>query len=114
MRLQAASFTRLFALAACLLALSPAPRAGAQPTRGGRARHAAKAPRAAAPEFSFDSGGAAAKIPFELYANIPFVRARVNNSPPLWFMLDTGASGSLIDARRARRLGLKYLDTAKL
>ncbi|HEX7955714.1 MAG TPA: aspartyl protease family protein, partial [Pyrinomonadaceae bacterium] len=47
-------------------------------------------------------------------ANIIFLRARVNGSRPLWFMLDTGASGSLMDSARARRLGLKYLEKAKL
>ena len=115
MSLQATSFTRFLAFALCLLSLSPAPRADAQPTPA-RARRTAKVPRAAthAPEFRFDSGDSAIKIPFDLYANVPFVQARVNNSPPLWFILDTGAGGSGIDAARARRLGLKYLDTVRV
>jgi hypothetical protein len=54
------------------------------------------------------------RIPFELYANVIFLQARVNNSPPLWFILDTGASGTLINTSRVKGLGLKYLDTAKL
>ncbi|HWW76523.1 MAG TPA: aspartyl protease family protein, partial [Pyrinomonadaceae bacterium] len=51
---------------------------------------------------------------FELYANVILLRARVNNSRPLWFMLDTGAAGSLIDSRRARGLGLRRLGDADI
>jgi hypothetical protein len=37
-----------------------------------------------------------------------FLRARVNNSQPMWFALDSGASSPfLLDTRRARELGLK-------
>src|SRR4051812_45934690 len=37
-----------------------------------------------------------------------FLRAQVNNSRPMWFALDSGASFPLIiDDRRARDLGLK-------
>lgn len=98
----------LLLLAALLL--SP-PHAPAQPTRGrADARRARKAP----PEFRFDAGGAAPKIPFELYANVILLRARVNNSRPLWFLLDTGANGSLVDSRLARALGLKRLGTVNV
>src|SRR4029450_13290414 len=37
-----------------------------------------------------------------------FLRARVNNSQPMWFALDSGASlPFVIDVRRAKELGLK-------
>jgi hypothetical protein len=94
-----------------LLTLSAPSTAAAQPTRGrAGARRAAKP----APEFRFDSDRAAVRIPFELYANVILFRARVNNSAPLWFLLDTGANGSLLDSRRARSLRLRYLAAADI
>lgn len=58
-----------------------------------------------------------AKSPTKKLATIPadvtgygliFLRARVNNSGPLWFVLDSGATFPfVIDTRRARALGLK-------
>jgi predicted aspartyl protease len=60
---------------------------------------------------------APAKSPTKTLATIPadvtsygliFLRARVNNSQPMWFALDSGASSPfVIDIRRARALGLK-------
>ena len=103
---------RALIISLCLLTLAAPATAAAQPT-GGRPR-ARRAPKPS-PEFRFDAGrGAATKIPFELYANVILVRARVNNSRLLVFMLDTGASGSLIDSRLARGLRLKYLDKADI
>jgi hypothetical protein len=55
------------------------------------------------------SAPALATIPADVtvYGGI-FLRARVNNSQPLWFALDSGASSPFfIDSRRARALGLK-------
>lgn len=49
----------------------------------------------------------AARIPFELNGNHIFLQGRVNNSEPLWFVLDTGSSNSVMNADRARELGLK-------
>lgn len=44
-----------------------------------------------------------------------FVRTRINNSQPLWFALDSGASFPVvIDTRRARDLGLKLQDNFTL
>jgi hypothetical protein len=45
-------------------------------------------------------------IPFELHNNHIYLRVSVNNSEPLWFILDTGAETS-ISKKRARTLGLK-------
>lgn len=112
MRRHAASAKLILTASLILLPLAAAaPAASAQPTRGRvGARRAAKP----SPEFRFDAGRAALRIPFELYANVVLLRARVNNSAPLWFLLDTGAGGSLIDSRHARGLGLKYLDRADI
>lgn len=45
-------------------------------------------------------------LPFELNANHIYVRASVNRSRPLWFLFDTGAEMSVIDAGVAASLGL--------
>ncbi|HEX8285931.1 MAG TPA: aspartyl protease family protein [Pyrinomonadaceae bacterium] len=58
------------------------------------------------PEIRFASGHAARGIPFELHNNHIYLRVGVNNSEPLSFILDTGAS-SLINRRRVESLGLK-------
>jgi hypothetical protein len=47
------------------------------------------------------------RIPFELNGNHIYIRGRVNNSQPLWFVLDTGAASSVINSSRARELGLE-------
>ena len=36
------------------------------------------------------------------------MRGRIQGSAPLWLILDTGATGSLIDSAQARALGLKF------
>src|ERR1043165_1326404 len=59
-----------------------------------------------------------AKSPVTIPADVTgygliFLRARVNNSQPMWFALDSGASFPLvIDDRRARDLGLKLQDNS--
>jgi hypothetical protein len=45
-------------------------------------------------------------VPFEMINNLIFIKVQVNNSKPLSFILDTGASGSVINASRAKELGL--------
>lgn len=63
--------------------------------------------RAAAPQVGFANNESALRIPFELGPkNHIFVQVRLNNSEPLWFILDTGAS-TLIGLNRAQSLGLK-------
>ncbi len=47
------------------------------------------------------------RIPFEMNGNYIFIHGRVNDSQPLWFILDTGANTSVINAGRAHELGLK-------
>jgi hypothetical protein len=52
------------------------------------------------------AGHSLATIPFELYGNQVFVSVRVNNSGPLWFVVDSGAGGWIVDRAHAARLGL--------
>jgi len=65
-------------------------------------------PQASLAVVRFLSGRTAVGIPFELGSNNHiFIQVRVNGSQPSWFILDTGASTSMIDVRLAERLGLK-------
>ena len=77
----------------------------AEPYQAARAQ---RAPRPMpAPEVSFERGGSAVRIPFELGRNNHvFLRVGINDSEPLWFILDTGAT-TLISLGRAHSLGLK-------
>ena len=54
----------------------------------------------------FVSGKSALKIPFEFFGNLMLLQVRVNDSVSLRFILDTGADTSVIDAQRAKALGL--------
>jgi aspartyl protease/PDZ domain-containing protein len=47
------------------------------------------------------------RIPFELVGNIICLKVRVNGSEPLSFVLDTGASATILDSDQADRLGLQ-------
>jgi membrane-associated protease RseP (regulator of RpoE activity) len=89
-----ALFSQLFAVG---LLLFPLP-------LGGSAQET-KAPAAFA-DLQFASGQSARRIPFELVGNHIYLRGSVNNSEPLWFLLDTGAAGSYFDAQHAKGLGL--------
>jgi aspartyl protease len=64
-------------------------------------------PEPASRDFRFTNGRRSARMPLGRDGYAIFVQARLNNSAPLWFVLDTGASVSMIDTRRARALGLK-------
>lgn len=46
------------------------------------------------------------KIPFDLSNNLILLQVQVNDSQPLWFILDTGSSASVINARLVKELGL--------
>ena len=48
-----------------------------------------------------------ARIPFEISNNLIVLQCRVNSSRPLSFILDTGASASVINDSRARELGFQ-------
>lgn len=64
-------------------------------------------PGARARDFRFTGGRTSQRIPFDNTGKAIYVRGRLNNSAPVWFLLDTGASISVIDQRLARSLGLK-------
>ena len=51
------------------------------------------------------------RIPMTVHATHPYVQVRVNQSEPLWFLLDTGAAApvNLIDTGRAAAIGLKMV-----
>lgn len=87
-----------------LLLLVPPQAAHAQRRR--RSRATGK-PQVSVPKSRFDSGQSALKIPFDLLNNLVLLQLRVNNSQPLWFILDTGANSSVIDARVQKNLGLR-------
>lgn len=74
-----------------------------QPGKGTSARK----PQQAVPTVRFDSGDRALKIPLDIDNNIIRMQVRVNNSKPLKFIFDTGASASGISSQRAAELGLK-------
>lgn len=67
----------------------------------------ASKPRKSVTQVRFASGNSTLNIPLEIDNNIILMRVRVNNSKPLKFIFDTGASSSVINSRRAAELGLK-------
>lgn len=83
---------------------------GSTPARSQvKAKTQPSATQPTASRHRFVKGRAALKIPFELMNNLIYVRARVNNSEPLWFILDTGASVTILNERVAKGLGLRAL-----
>ena len=64
-------------------------------------------------DLKFASGQSASRIPFERVGNFVYLRARVNDSEPLWFLLDTGATASYFDTERAKALGLGQNNSIK-
>ena len=64
-------------------------------------------PESTVRDFRFEKGTNSTKIEFDRVGDAIYLLARINNSQPMWFLLDTGAGASVIDARRARALGLK-------
>lgn len=64
-------------------------------------------------DLHFASGQSASRIPFERVGNFVYLRARVNDSEPLWFLFDTGATASYFDTERAKTLGLGQDNFAK-
>jgi Aspartyl protease len=63
--------------------------------------------------YEFASGQSALKIPFELSNNLVLLQAEVNDSQPLWFIFDTGASASIIDSQLVEKLKLRVGEKAK-
>ncbi len=55
----------------------------------------------------FISGNSSLEIPFDLSSNLVLLQAQVNDSAPVWFIFDTGADSTVIDAEFAKTLRLK-------
>lgn len=64
-------------------------------------------PGAAARDFRFSGSRTSQRIPFDYTGKAIYLSGRINNSAPAWFLLDTGASVSVIEERIVRSLGLK-------
>ena len=90
---------------ALLLCLQSAP-VSAQRHRSSKAQ-ARTVVRQPSTSLRFASGQSALNVPFDLVGNLILVRAEVNNSAPLWFILDTGATHTVLDTEQAKALGLK-------
>jgi hypothetical protein len=60
-------------------------------------------------KIRFVSGNNSLNIPFELTSDLILLQGRVNDSEPTWFILDTGATDSVIDLQLAKTLGLKAI-----
>lgn len=92
----------LLAAAFAFACLWPQAAASAQRRRGARARQ-----RQPSPVARFVSGQNSAAVPFDLVSNLLLVRAAVNDSAPLWFIFDTGASSTVVNTKQAAALGLR-------
>jgi hypothetical protein len=60
-----------------------------------------------ADDVRFVSGAAARDIPLDLDGVHIFLQGELNDSQPLWFVLDTGASITVVDTDLAQELGLE-------
>ncbi len=47
-----------------------------------------------------------ASVPLSLHGDIPYLEVRINGSKPLWFIIDSGASGCVIDLGLSREMGI--------
>lgn len=62
------------------------------------------------PGFPFDGNKPSLNTPLQLTKrNHTFVPVRVNNSEPLWFVLDSGSANTLLNKRLVKNLNLKLL-----
>jgi hypothetical protein len=90
----------------CLLLALFAPTAFTRPQRF-EDLAAGDAPPPTGQTVRFVAGRAALNVPFELVGNLVLVQVKVNDSEQLRFVLDTGATSSVLDAERAKSIGLK-------
>jgi hypothetical protein len=100
--------TALLLILSCGFVIWPALLESQPPVAEGSSR------QVASEAHSTPSSPSLATIPFELYFNEIYVRVRVNNSEPLWFVVDSGAGGWIVDRAHSTRLGLHLeQDTAQ-
>jgi hypothetical protein len=84
-------------------------------TSSGRAARASIARPVSSPaDYRFASGRSALGIPFNFENDHLMVRARVNGSDPLWFMLDTGAEATIINKARMTQLGVQPFGSSSI
>ena len=67
-----------------------------------------------APAVRFDVGGQALKIPFDDDFGLVFIRVRVNDSRPAWFLLDSGFDANILSTGLAKALGVKLTDVQRV
>jgi len=65
-------------------------------------------------DYRFKSDLSAKNIPFEINANKVYVRVRINNAGPFWFMLDSGSTFNAVDNERAAALGIGLRGTSEV
>ncbi|MFH1335955.1 MAG: hypothetical protein ABII96_05510, partial [Candidatus Zixiibacteriota bacterium] len=56
-------------------------------------------------DYRFTNSASSTRIPFELVSNHIYLKVKVNNSPPLSLILDTGAGANCLDLSKAEELG---------
>src|SRR5262249_11855681 len=54
-----------------------------------------------------------ASVGLSIHDDIPYLPVRINGSEPLWFIIDSGASGCVIDLAKAKELGIPMEGKAK-
>jgi predicted aspartyl protease len=59
------------------------------------------------PSIRFSVGQSSLKVPFDLVGNLILMKAQLNDSTPLWFIFDTGATHTVVDTEQAKTLNLK-------
>lgn len=96
-------FTHIILFAVWVLSLAVSVQVNAQTPAASLAQNPQKVP----PKLRFVSGNSSLKIPLEIDNNLILMRVSVNDSKPLRFIFDTGASVSFINQPRAAELGLK-------
>jgi hypothetical protein len=95
---------RTLALLACATTLSVPLGISAQPSKQDAIpRNQSQAPSNA----RFTSGNSATIPPLEIDNNIILMQVSVNNSKPMRFIFDTGASHTILQTQRGKELGLK-------
>ena len=63
-------------------------------------------PTSVASSFRFSRNDSLASVPFDAADSLIYVQASVNGSAPLWTILDTGSSFTIVDEAVVRHLGL--------
>ena len=64
-------------------------------------------PREGGKDYIFTNSAASTRVPFELVSNHIYLKVKINNTPSLSFILDTGAGANCMDLSKARELGIQ-------